>query len=111
MRASIVSSDEEESGNDTLSKPSTSDAPKARLVSTSGPMKSSASAHRPTPGYQAPQRVNNDSSLCGHNSDTGAIDGPKYYNVMWCKMSKKKHKTWEEDGKLGLGLSTLWVTK
>ncbi len=24
----------------------------------------------------------------------------RYYNVMWCKLSKKKHKRWEEDGML-----------
>ncbi|XP_028396792.1 DNA repair and recombination protein RAD54B-like [Dendronephthya gigantea] len=32
------------------------------------------------------------------NEDNSTNDISRYYNVMWCKISKKKHKTWEGDG-------------
>ncbi len=43
------------------------------------------------------QRTDSTDTGIANEESNGAT---KYYNVMWCKMSKKKHKRWEEDGTL-----------
>ncbi|XP_073535772.1 DNA repair and recombination protein RAD54B [Phyllobates terribilis] len=72
---------------------------KSAKVEAAQPSANASIRFRPTTGFTAPLRVTN--PVPDHRSEEEEPSCPaKYFSVVWCKASKKKHKKWEGDAVL-----------
>ncbi|XP_069587811.1 DNA repair and recombination protein RAD54B [Ranitomeya imitator] len=72
---------------------------KSTKVETAQPAANASIRSKATTGFTAPFRVTN--PVTDHRSEEEEPSCPaKYFSVVWCKASKKKHKKWEGDAVL-----------